>query len=374
MKPTLQRDSDIPLYLQVKDILLQRILQGDYIPGSSLPAEPDLCAEFGVARGTVRQALSKLEIEGLVRREQGRGTFVTLGDRGKPESNLQNQQIGFVVPYVRDSFIATILLGVERAARDAGLSVMFKHAENSPARQAEVLRELTEHPLGGIILYPVNSMPDDPIAQLLQAGYPIVLVDRYLRGLDTDYVMSDHFGGALRATQHLLRLGHTRIGFVSWRDPAVSLEHRRTGYIQAHAEHGMAYDPGLTCEVEGYPSVAVEPLADFIHDTGVTAIFAANDQLALAVYKAARQLGRHIPQNLALVGFDNLDFTMHLDVPLTTVEQPAFDLGREAVGILVRRLYEGAGLPQQLILPTRLLVRRSCGMLQPERERANPSA
>lgn len=361
MCPALERDSNIPLYMQVAEILTQRILNGDYPPGSNLPAEAELCAEFDIARGTVRQALSKLENEGFVRREQGRGTFVTWG-QGHTGNRRTSSQIGFVVPYVRDSFVSTILLGAERAATEYDLSITFKHAANDPDRQDEVLQELIEQRLAGIVLYPVNSQRAERVRQLLGMGFPVVLVDRYLPGSGADYVMSDHFYGALRATQHLLELGHRRIGLVSWRDPAISLEHRAAGYRQALAEMGLPYDPTLVCEVEGYPSIDLGPLCHFLdRSAGVTAVFAVNDQIALAVYKATRQLGIRVPEDLALVGFDNLDFTMHLDIPLTTVEQPAFELGQQAVRTLIQRIENPTAEPQRLILPTRLIVRRSCG-------------
>ena len=362
MDVSLQRDSGVPLYMQVAEILKQRIFSGEYSPGSSLPGEAELSQEFGVARGTIRQTLSMLENEGLVRREQGRGTFVMWGERGSRANGLTSSQIGFVVPYVRDSFVSTILLGAERAASEQNLSVTFKHVHNDPARQDEVLAELVNQRLAGIILYPVDSVRLDFVGHLLKTGFPLVVVDRYLPGGCLDYVMSDHFGGALRATQHLIGLGHRRIGLISWRDPAISLEHRILGYRQALSEVGLEYSPDLVCEVEGYPTVEIGPLCEFLSaESGVTAVFAVNDQIALAVYKAARQLGRRIPDDLALVGFDNLDFTMHLDVPLTTVEQPAFEIGRQAVQTLVHRIENPDAEAQRIILPTRLIVRRSCG-------------
>jgi GntR family transcriptional regulator of arabinose operon len=358
----LQRDSGIPLYAQVSEILMQRILNGEWPPGASLPAEPDLCEEFGVARGTLRQALSKLENMGYVRRERGRGTFVAnRGERSRSQG-LSGSQIGFIVPYVRDSFVPAILLGVERAAAERELSVTFKHVENDHQRQAEVLETLAKQGLVGVVLYPVDSVHVEPMKRLTYAGYPIVLVDRYLSGVATDYVMSDHFGGAVRVMQHLIELGHQRIGFVYWCDPAISLEHRKAGYAQALNEARIPYDSSLVCEVEGYPTVDLDSLRQFLTEhADLTAVFAANDQIALAVYQAARKIGVRIPHDLALVGFDNLDFTMHLDVPLTTVEQSTFDIGRRAVETLLARIQDPSGPWQQVIIPTRLVVRRSCG-------------
>lgn len=362
MNNSLQRDGEIPLYLQITEILKQKIVRGEIAPEENLPAEPDLCNQFGVARGTIRQALSKLENEGYVRREQGRGTFVVWGTKRSMIQQLGGNQIGFVVPYVRDSFVASILLGAEQAASERNLSITFKHVQNDVQRQAEVLEELVEQRLAGILLYPVNSNADSTIRHLLQSGYPLVLVDRYLRGVSADFVMSDHFGGMLRATQHLIQLGHRRIGYVSWRDPSISLEHRAVGYRQALTEMGIPYDPALTIEVEGYPQIVIEPLQGLLNrGLGITALVAANDQIALAVYQAARQMGLRVPEDLALVGFDNLDFTQHLDTPLTTVEQPTYEIGQTAVDMLFRRINDETTPPQRHILPTRLIIRQSCG-------------
>jgi DNA-binding LacI/PurR family transcriptional regulator len=212
------------------------------------------------------------------------------------------------------------------------------------------------------VLYPVDSTPVEPLVKLIRSGYPIVLADRYLRGVASDYVMSDHFGGALRATQHLIQLGHERIGFISWIDPAVSLEHRAAGYQRALMEAGLPSDPTIVCTVEGYPVVSIDPIRIFLSEhPEITAIFAANDQIALGVYRAARQIGKSIPYNIAIVGFDDLDFTSHLDVPLTTVAQAVHDIGRTAVQLLIRRIRQPLEEWQQAVLPTRLVIRRSCG-------------
>jgi len=362
MMTQLKRGTREPLYLQISALLTQRILSGELKAGDSLPPEPELCKEFGVARGTIRQALADLETAGYIRRERGRGTFVIWdGKQRRPQVDA-TRQIGFVVPYVRDSFVSTILLGVEEAASQRGLSVTFKHVENDPERQAQVLNELVAHNLAGVVIYPVDSLHVEPIASLVRSGYPVVLIDRYLRGVITDYVMSDHFGGMLRAAQHLVQLGHRRIGFIAWRDPAISIEHRLAGYQQALIEAGIPLDPGLVLEVESYPTIDREPLCRFlVQEPRISAVLAANDQTALAVYEAARRVGVRIPEELALVGFDNLDFTSHLEVPLTTVAQPAIDIGRTAVEILMNRIQGEASGPQQVILPTRLVIRRSCG-------------
>lgn len=364
---TLDRGENAPpLYIQVSDILRRRILEGVWENGAAIPPEHQLCDEFNIARGTLRQALDKLEQEDLVRREQGRGTFVTWTRARRRPSGLPGNQIAFIVPYVRDTFVATILLGLERGAEAHGFSVVFSHVSNSPDEQRAALAKFAEQDLAGIVLYPVDSVHVEPVDALVMKGYPIVLVDRYLRGVYTDYIISDHFGGALRATQHLLGLGHRRIAFASWKDPAISIEHRAAGYQRALAEAGIPYDPKLTCEVEGYPIIDPNSFCDLLAiDPPVTAVFAANDQIALAIYRAAGKCGRSIPDDLALVGFDNLDIGAHLDTPLTTVAQSPYEIGFKAAEVLSRRINHEVHHPQQIILPTTLIVRQSCGAPPP---------
>ncbi len=350
-----------PLYLQVSDILRKRILEGHWQNGEALASELQLCEEFSIARGTLRQALDKLASEGLLSRERGRGTFVTpKHGHAMTSGGLAGAQIAFVVPYVRDTYVSTILLGMEKSAEEHGLSIVFHHVSNSVEEQAATLYRCLERELAGIVLYPVDSMYHEAVATLAGRKYPLVLVDRYLQGVETDYVISDNFGGALQATQHLIQLGHEQIAFVSWRDPSVSMAHRLVGYRQALEEQGIAHDPGLVCEVEGYPQIDLNALCQsVVKDSSVTAVFAANDQIALAIYQAARRLGRCIPDDL--VGFDNLDVVAHLDVPLTTVAQDAFQIGQNAVDLLIRRLHGEAQNAQQSVVPTTLIVRRSCG-------------
>lgn len=361
MNNLIDRKSSIPLYLQLSDILLQEIERGTWAADQQIPTEPALSRRFDVARGTLRQALAKLETDGYLRRERGRGTFVN--ELAGRQGTAADRQLAFVVPYVRDSFATTILSGVERYATQHGWSVIFRHVENDPLYQRRLLQELMSGPLSGVILYPVESHSSEPLRRASQSGFPLVMIDRYVLGVHADYVVADNFGGALRAVQHLIALNHERIGFVSWRDDASSIAQRQTGYRQAMAEAGLVVDDAtMTCEVPSYPDIAPDALYPFLtRSPRPTAVFAANDQIAVAVYRVARELGLRIPQDLALVGFGNLEFTSQLDVPLTTVSMPALDMGYMAARTLIQRAGNAALPIQRLILPTELVIRQSCG-------------
>ncbi|MBL8164117.1 MAG: GntR family transcriptional regulator [Anaerolineae bacterium] len=356
----IDRNPDAPhLHIQVAAILKERIQTGIWPNGSTIPSEKDLCAEFDVARGTVRQALQTLEAEGYLRREQGRGTFVHWNEFAANRN--RSKRLAFVVPYLRDSSVPTILVGFQQVAEQANYSVIFNHVNNDLQQQERVILKLIDENVDGIALYPINSEKIALIERLDKSGFPIVLIDRYMRTLSTDYVMTDHFGGAIRGTHYLFNQGHTRVGFATWLSPAVSMEHRLLGFTQACSERGVPVEDRLICRVEGYPMIDLTPLHQYLSGPDrPTAVFAANDQIAIALYRAAASLGLSIPGDLSVLGFDNLDVSAHLDPPLTTMAQPFLQIGQNAADLLLRRIHGDHGIREQIVLQASLIIRESC--------------
>lgn len=372
MPVTLDRSpNSAHLHIQVAEILKQRIVDGTWSNGSSIPSEKELCAEFDVARGTVRQALANLEAEGYLSREQGRGTFVHWKEFSTNRS--RSQRLAFIVPYVRDSSVPTILVGFQQVAEQANYSVIFNHVNNDLQQQERVIHKLIDENVAGIALYPITSEYIEIVENLNNARFPIVLIDRYLRTVSTDYVMTDHFGGAIRATHYLFSLGHTRVGFATWLSPAVSMEHRFLGYSQALAERGVPLDNRLICRVEGYPMIDQTPMEAFLSGPDrPTAVFAANDRIAITLYRAAATVGLSVPGDLSVIGFDDLDVSAHLEPPLTTMAQPFLKIGRTAAELLLRRINGEQGNFEQIALEATFTVRESCHALmraKPARDR-----
>lgn len=357
----LQRTGDVPpLHIQLAQIIKARIESGIWQNGDVTPTEKALCAEFGVARGTVRQALQRLEAEGYLRREQGRGTFVMMGhDRPAPAAQ-RRKHLAFIVPYVRDSSVSTIFMGFQQVAEKSGYSTSFSHVNNDVGQQAQAIERLLAEGAGGIAIYPVDSEVMEPFERLVRAHFPLVLIDRYLKNLSTDFVMSDHFGGSVRGVRYLADLGHRQIGFATWFSPAVSMEHRYLGYLQGLRERGIVPDPSLICHVEGYPTVDLTPLEQMlVRLDRPTAVLAANDQIAIALYRAAASVGLRVPDDLSVMGFDNLDIAQQIDPHLTTVAQPFLKIGRTAADVLLKRI-EGDGTAFQITLSPMLIARASC--------------
>ncbi len=343
-----------PLYIQISSILRAQIMAGEIGEvGAPVPSENQLSEIFGVARGTIRQALAVLEREGYVRRERGRGAFIASPEA--TDSQTENH-IVFVVPHVRDSFISTMLLGVERSARTSNLSVIFTHTEHDIEKQNAAIAQYTAQKIAGFVIYPVDSVKAGAISDLVASNYPLVLVDRYFPQMVTDFVVSDNFGGALKAVRHLCQLGYERVGCVFWGNtPVTSIDHRLAGYRQALQECGHEHE--FICTSPDFDEIK----SFIVNSNGPQAIFALNDHTAITVYHALREDGIKIPEERALIGFDDLEVAQYLETPLTTVAQSAFEMGQRAVEFLARRIHNMTDATQQAFLPTRLIVRRSCG-------------
>ena len=351
------------LYTQLLTLFRERIQSGSLPPGSRLPTEMELAKDLQVSRGTVRQALSALENEGLLDRTQRRGTFV----RHPPAVRAAEKRIGLVLSRLGSQLDLDILIGVESAAKSRGYQVSFAHAEEHHEEQTRDIARLRADRVAGMILFPVSDVTyDQSIAELQAAGMPLVLVDRYLSGLDTDYVVADNAGGGYRATEHLIILGHTRISFVYGSLDTLlttSVRDRCAGYRRALETYGLQCDNSAIVQLPwiGAPEAAVSYQAFLAQPDRPRAIFAVNDDIALLLMQAAQRIGLRVPEDLAIVGFDDLNVAEHVNPPLTTVLQPRMDVGLRAGNLLINRI-EGQGGPKKHIeLPTSLIVRASCG-------------
>lgn len=365
-KPEIEKESAISIYNQLATSLRQQILSGKLGPGDKLSPELELAEKYAVSRGTIRQAILLLVSEGLVERVQGKGTFV----RHNRENTAPGGVIGLIVPYARDSLTMDILLGAENAAKSRGYSLLFSYTGESLQQEAADIQRMRGENAAGLILFPTSNVSyDKTIWQLHQEGFPLVLVDRYFPDLACDYVVVDNRGGAYWATEHLLNLGHTTVAFVSASDmQTTSVKDRLQGYQRALADHGQAYSENwLCCYPKGRTEdeAGLEAIREFLRRPDrPRALFAVNDYTALKVVRAAHAEGLTIPKDLALVGFDDIQLAAQLEVPLTTIAQPRYEIGVRAAHLLIDRINGMHTATSHVILPTTLVIRQSCGARQ----------
>ena len=320
----------------------------------------DVAAEAGVSVATVSKVIN--DRYGVA--EQTYAHVRTTIDRLGYTSSLVAQSlrsrrsnvIGVLVSDI-EPFNAELLKGAARAIRGTGYDLVVFSDCGQRADQAgweqRALARVSSLTDGAILVTP--SSVDVTVSP------PVVAVDHNVRSPTMATVDSDNLRGAIIATEHLLNLGHRRIGFLAGRPDLESARLREQGYARALEAAGIAFDPGLV-RIGGYqPETARDGARELLLRTPrPTAIFAANDASAIETISVARSLGVHVPGDLSVVGFDNVPESALCEPPLTTVEQAIQQMGYEAVQLLLELVEDPSAEPSQIVLPTRLVERSSC--------------
>jgi len=270
--------------------------------------------------------------------------------------------LALMVSDITNPFWTTVARGVEDTAQSRDYSVFLYNTDENPVKQQRYLDVVVAQRADGVIIAPYDSDAQN-LAQLRQRNIPTVIIDRRIEGWDVDSVCGDSLSGAKALVQHLISLGHERIAMLSGPANTSTAEDRVAGYCMALAEAGIPLDTRLIKRGE-YRTLSGEKLTQRVLDEELnpTAIFAANNAIALGVIDAVEKRGLRIPQDIALVCFDDLPNVSCLFPFLTVVVQPAYDMGVNAAQLLLSRLdSEGSLQPRHIVLPTRLIVRHSCG-------------
>ena len=272
----------------------------------------------------------------------------------------QTSMLVMIIPDVTNPFFPAVVRGVEDVAYSSSLRLVLCNTDNDPRKEISYLNELRSYrPAGWLVIPAVDS---EIAAQLKSAvsGASVVCLDRQPKGWNGDVVLVANEAGAYSATRHLLRMGHSQLAVITGPLHLANAVERLNGFKRALAEAKVSIEPDYVQEARferdsGYH--AAKRLLGMLPRP--TAIFACNDLMALGVLLAARELGLHCPEELSIVGFDNLDFAEFTAPALTTVGQPGYQLGTTAARLLLERI---AGLkqpPQKVVLPTELKIRNS---------------
>ncbi len=284
--------------------------------------------------------------------------------------------LGLIVPSVANPFWGAFAQAVEEAALDHGYGVLLCNAERDAEREGRYTGSLWAHGVRGMIL---GSSPGSfaPFAPYAARGMHIVAFDRQppeAHGTVADSLSVDSVAGMRLAVAHLLALGHRRVGFVSGPVRSLNRRDRLRGYRDALAAAGIAPDSALVWEgaatrghgdVEGTTLGRAGAAALLALPNPPTALVGVNDMVALGTYAGVRDGGLRVPDEVSVVGFDDIALAEVVTPPLTTVRQPLAAMMREAVALLVGRV-EGSrtGPPEHLVIPPRLVVRGSTGQVR----------
>jgi GntR family transcriptional regulator of arabinose operon len=367
------------VYMEIASTLRGRIAQGDF-EQNRLPSERDLTAEFKVQRATVRRALKELEREGLVVRDvTRRGTFINRFPLSAANSNANRSvgegSIALVIGRALDSTApGDIARGLSQVANTENRSVIwFDLPAHTGHAEAEVPdpRDLIARGIAAAVVWPDVPVPVERLRALREA-MPLVLLDRRAPGFESDFVGIDDFAGGRMVTEHLLGLGHRRIGFLSVASHASTVQARCRGWAAALNAAGITPRPEWILhrdnskgELTTADDEALELLLRGGEQAGeapLDAIVCANDTVAAGLIRYLFQSGRSVGSDVAVTGFGNTFPALLEAVGLTTVAQPFEGLGRTAAEILMARLQgEEIPFPSEVELPVELIVRRSCG-------------
>ena len=267
--------------------------------------------------------------------------------------------VGLIIPDIQNPFFAEIARGVEDAAYAAQYALLLCNSDENPEKERFYLDVMRDESVDGIVLPPFDET-DAAVIEMVKTGLPVVCVDRCLAKVTTDLVEVDNYRGALEAVTHLISKGHRNIGLIEGRIQVSTSRERRRGYVDALAAAGIPLRKDL---IRGgdFKQESGRVLAGELLDLKKppTALFVCNNLMTVGALAGVHQRGLRVPKDVALVGFDDLPWAEALDPPLTVVRQPAYDVGRQAMELLLKRIIEPGRPAVTMRLLPELVIRRS---------------
>src|SRR6266516_6454058 len=276
---------------------------------------------------------------------------------------------GVIVPDVANPFFTLVVRGVEQVAWRADQHVILCDTQGNLERERGYLEDMVAFQVAGVLIAPVGDRSRPQLRLLTRNNVPFVLIDRSIAGFDGDLVQGDSVAGARQLIEHLIELGHRRIGMITESPDVSTARDRLQGYREALERGGIELDPELVAESSTIdPDAAAEATLRLLAlDEPPTAIFAVNNIAVVGVVEAARRRNLEIPDDLALVCFDDIEHVSRLYPFLTVMAQPAETYGTIATQLLLDRLSGRVGRRRRIgVLPADFIVRKSSGALNRE--------
>lgn len=337
------------------------------------PSLNDIATRLGVSKTLVSLVLNHRGAENGISAETERRVFELAEELGYQPNQVarglrlgRSNTLGLIVSDISNTFFSRIGRAIEDVAAQAGYNVIFCSSDENQEKENNLIQVLIDRRVDGLILSPAQTK-QAAIEKLLKENYPFVLIDRHFPDLDTNYVMADNYQGAWQAVDHLLQQGYRKIGHITVFHRQVScMQQRWHGYRQALEDHGISHNEQLVWDIS-WNQMRQEvgrAIREMIKPPDpVQAFFVSNNRLTLQVLDMIHELGLKIPDDLALVSFDDVDYFRLVDPPVTAVAQDEERIGAEAVQILLNILSGREGTAQ-VVVPVELKVRASCGSLR----------
>ncbi len=345
VKKALDLSSELPLYEAIKRELKARIESGELPEGTRILPEIELAKQVGVSRSTARKALQALEMEGLLSRTAGRGSFVRSPRREDPGAGEGpgTGTMAVSVPGIdRFNHAGQLVQGFMNDSVTSGFHAVIHPSMSSGADEFEYLLGVRRSGINGWALW-LNSSAEKIYGLLRnfqKSGCALVLVERYARTLDADFVVTDNGGMAYQLTSELIKRGHTDIGIVTFpMDNSVN-EDRFAGYRRALEEHGLPFQEDMVVmdRIQGTEPLRMLMLGLLGRRRRPTAIFCPFEHHAALLAKELARLEYKIPEDIELAVIDDNRFAESVDFPLIYATQRSYEMGRLASQMLQQRL------------------------------------
>ena len=347
-----------PLYQDLYNKLREKIESGFYEVGARLPSEKDLIEEYGVSRITSKHALDQLVMEGYIRRQAGRGTFVEsrIGQKPAAMKRSSGGPVGVIIEQLSPGFGGEILMGIEQVLSQAGPGMMVKFSHGDMQREAECIHELLAAGVQGLILmcaYNENYSPD--VMKLSLEGFPMVFIDRRLKGLPVPYVGTDHYSCARELTRALIGEGHTEMALAMFESthPITSAEERMEGFTHCCLEHNLLCGSKrivLTRDLsqEGWNENILRIRAFLAQNPATTALMALTVRGAVLLMHAVQGTGV-----TTVASFDGPANSFQTPCRLIYMEQDQSGIGQKAAQTILQ-LMNGQETSQCIFVPSSL--------------------
>jgi len=268
--------------------------------------------------------------------------------------------LGLIIPDIQNQFYSNIVRGIEDVAYGKDYAVILCNTDENPNKEKFYLDVLLSESVDGIILPPIHQY-SKVVEEMINTGLPIVCVDRKLARGTVDTVVVNNEKGAVLAVDHLIKLGHKRIGLLTSSPQFSSFEERQRGYKKALSKSGIELDENLIKEGDPRSASQAKDLTNELlgMDSPPTAIFSTNNLMTLGVLEAVNNAKIKIPKDISIIGFDDMPWAKSISSPLTTIRQPGYEMGRRAAELMFQRIQDPARETVQIILEPTLIVRKS---------------
>jgi GntR family transcriptional regulator of arabinose operon len=365
-KPRLSGLSKIPLYKRVVEAILLDLKAGKYEAGQKLPSEAALVRRFGTSRITIGRALRELKQGGYLTGVPGSGNFI---NAITPADGLL---FGLLIPNLGETEIfEPICQGMASAPEAGSYALVWGHTNSQHSLEEQALQlcgQYVERKVAGVFFAPLEFSPDkDKVnaqicSSLDEARIPVVLLDRCILPFPHrsryDLVGIDNRRAGYLAAEHLFSLGNRDVAFLAMSGAAPTVEARIAGYREALIANSISLSPDRILRLSVISDASIDQALEASQSKSFVC---ANDRIAGLLLQALQSLGRRVPQDIRVVGIDDVDYARLLPIPLTTIHQPCRAIGEAAITTMLTRRERPSMLPREVLLDCQLIVRKSSG-------------